>query len=132
MENDEWFINPFGRLAIGQTFHSCAVCGDYFYTFGGDIGNDITNNSEPYSGIIQKCDLFNSGLGTCTTLDLAYNNVRYSRAATVNDEVIILVGGQYNINEYSLNVDIFNCKIDDMIAGPDLPLPLTQFQMGTL
>ena len=125
MADDEWFVDPLGPLSIGQVYHSCAICGDHLYTFGGDIGSDALNNSESYTGTIQKCDLN----GGCEILDLAYNNVRYSRATTVNDDIIVLAGGQFSASEYTHNVDIFDCRNDEMIAAPDLPSPLTEFQM---
>ena len=128
MENDEWFIDPFGPLQIGQVYHSCAICGDHLYTFGGDVGSDALNNSESYTGIIQKCDLN----GECEILDIAYNNVRYPRATSINDEVIILAGGQFSASEYTHNVDMFDCRNDEMIAAPDLPSPLTEFQMVSI
>eukprot|EP01083_Nonionella_stella_P105216 302540_1 len=132
MENDEWFINPFGALEIGQLYHSCAVCGDYLYTFGGDIGSDGLNNSETYTGVIQKCDLEGTDGGACTILDISYNNVRYSRATTINEDVIVLAGGQYSASEYSFFVDIFDCRTEEMIGAPDILQPLTDFQMQTV
>lgn len=132
MQNDEWLIDSTGPLSIGQVYHSCAVCGDYLYSFGGDIGSDLQNNSESYTGIIQKCEMNNSESTGCVILDAAYNNVRYSRATSINDDIIVLAGGQYNVNEYSSNVDIFDCRNDQMIAAQSLPIALTDFQMDTL